>query len=117
MIALLKKTPSVSAIRDSIPEPLFTRISRRIAREEEILIEYAEQILEKALMYLMMCAKNPGKVYPPSPEADIGWHAFLMYTKEYQEFCSTHAGSFIHHCPTDTEGSDKNCNNHCENNE
>ena len=36
-------------------------------------------------------------------ELDDMWHTFLLFTKEYQEFCLTHFGYFIHHSPLDEE--------------
>ena len=36
-------------------------------------------------------------------ELDDMWHTFLLFTKEYQEFCYTHFGDFIHHAPLTEE--------------
>ncbi|MBA2652511.1 MAG: hypothetical protein H0U73_09635 [Tatlockia sp.] len=37
-------------------------------------------------------------------EIDDMWHTFLLFTKEYMEFCTESFGEFIHHAPTsDTE--------------
>src|SRR5580698_10382462 len=86
-----------------ISESLFRRISNRIAKEEGKPIVEARKILDGALGFLFLCAKKEGN-FSPSPEVDIGWHAFLMYTMDYAEFCERVAGYFIHHCPTDEEG-------------
>ncbi|MBO0880719.1 MAG: hypothetical protein J2P17_10325, partial [Mycobacterium sp.] len=32
---------------------------------------------------------------------DIGWHTFILYTKDYASFCNRVAGRFIHHEPND----------------
>lgn len=32
---------------------------------------------------------------------DIGWHTFLLHTRDYAEFCDRIAGRFIHHEPED----------------
>lgn len=32
-------------------------------------------------------------------EIDDMWHTFLLFTKEYQEFCWSYFGYFIHHAP------------------
>ncbi|MEV0734342.1 hypothetical protein [Polymorphospora sp. NPDC050346] len=37
----------------------------------------------------------------PSTLVDIGWHTFLLYTREYAAFCDRIAGGFIHHEPED----------------
>ncbi len=30
---------------------------------------------------------------------DLIWHLFLLYTREYQDFCQEYFGEFIHHQP------------------
>ncbi|BFU44969.1 hypothetical protein KRMM14A1004_32060 [Krasilnikovia sp. MM14-A1004] len=39
----------------------------------------------------------------PSDLVDIGWHTFILYTREYAEFCERVAGRFIHHVPDDVQ--------------
>ncbi|HKY84967.1 MAG TPA: hypothetical protein VJ160_09105 [Anaerolineales bacterium] len=34
-----------------------------------------------------------------SPEVDEVWHAFILFTREYAEFCQAAFGSFVHHVP------------------
>ena len=38
-------------------------------------------------------------------DVDKAWHAFLLHTREYAEFCHQIAGRFIHHVPTDEPSS------------
>jgi hypothetical protein len=61
----------------------------------------AERIMEQALAFLAACARNPGTRLAPSQEVDKGWHAFLLFTADYAEFCDRVAGRFIHHLPTE----------------
>ncbi len=35
----------------------------------------------------------------PSQVADDLWHEFILYTKEYQQFCNQAFGRFLHHTP------------------
>ncbi|UGY92258.1 glycine-rich domain-containing protein [Streptomyces gobiensis] len=35
----------------------------------------------------------------PSPLVDDFWHAFLLHTKAYQDFCERTFGTFVHHQP------------------
>jgi hypothetical protein len=35
----------------------------------------------------------------PSQIADDLWHEFILYTRDYKEFCSRAFGSFLHHTP------------------
>ncbi len=66
----------------------------------------AERIVDQALGFLRLCATEPQGHYSPSPLVDIGWHTFILYTREYAAFCNQMAGSFIHHCPFDKAGND-----------
>jgi hypothetical protein len=34
-----------------------------------------------------------------SPEVDEVWHAFILFTRDYADFCQQAFGSFIHHVP------------------
>ncbi|MCW2765805.1 MAG: hypothetical protein JWO11_1764 [Nocardioides sp.] len=88
-------------VRALVPAPLFTRLTGRVAREELVSTEQAERIMTQALAFLQACALNPGTALSPSPQVDIGWHAFVLYTRDYAEFCQRVAGRFVHHVPDD----------------
>ncbi|MET8336762.1 hypothetical protein ABZV14_08070 [Streptosporangium canum] len=61
----------------------------------------AEQIMEQALSFLAACAVRPYARLAPSELVDIGWHTFILYTREYAEFCEQVASRFINHAPED----------------
>jgi len=42
-----------------------------------------------------------GKILSPSPLVDEFWHAFILFTDEYMEFCNKHFGHYLHHRPQD----------------
>jgi hypothetical protein len=48
------------------------------------------------LAYLMSDRKF---VSMPSQIVDNLWHEFILYTREYQEFCTAAFGRFMHHTP------------------
>ncbi|MET7640417.1 hypothetical protein [Streptomyces sp. NPDC005438] len=85
----------------SLVDPeLAARLTSHIRGEFPQLPEgYPERILEQALAYLKACAGSPGSVLSPSPLVDIGWHTFILHSREYSEFCDEVAGHFIHHVP------------------
>lgn len=85
-----------------IPEKLFGFLTDRVAREENIPAQDAVRVVEQALAFLVACALNPEARLSPSKQVDVGWHAFLAYTREYQDFCTRVAGRFIHHAPAET---------------
>lgn len=48
--------------------------------------------------YFLMCGVLRG-VPMYSAEVDEVWHEMLMFTREYEQFCSGFCGCFIHHAP------------------
>lgn len=37
----------------------------------------------------------------PSQAVDVAWHEFILFTRHYEEFCSTALGRFLHHTPAE----------------
>lgn len=35
----------------------------------------------------------------PDPETDLAWHAFILRTREYTEYCNRRFGRYLHHEP------------------
>lgn len=86
--------------RELVPETLFHRLAASItAAHGEIDHDMAERITCETLKFLAACATDPDGQLAPSPLVDVGWHAFLVHTREYAEFCRDVAGQFIHHVP------------------
>ncbi|MFE0021331.1 glycine-rich domain-containing protein [Amycolatopsis sp. NPDC059021] len=85
-----------------ISEKLFDRLVNRIQLEQDMDHELASRITDQALAFLGTCAVSTVPL-SPSAQVDIGWHTFLMYTREYREFCTKMAGRFIDHEPQDVE--------------
>ena len=79
------------------PPGLFERVQRRypqLSRKDMALI--GNGLRQFFLAYL-----NGGRRYVamPSEAADQLWHEFILYTREYQKFCDTAFGRFLHHTP------------------
>jgi hypothetical protein len=92
-----------------VDDQLWKRLVNRIVNEKQLDRQLSERIMDQALGFLQLCAIEPDGVYSPSPLVDIGWHTFILYTREYAEFCNRLAGFFIHHAPTgdESEGSSR----------
>jgi hypothetical protein len=85
-----------------ISEELWERLVARVVKDESLELEFACRIMDQALGYLKLASQTSGTLYSPSPLVDIGWHTFLLYTKEYASFCrGLTGGFFIHHNPND----------------
>jgi hypothetical protein len=42
-------------------------------------------------------------LFPEMKEIDDIWHSFLLFTKDYMEFCDTYFGEFQHHTPIESD--------------
>jgi hypothetical protein len=87
--------------RSLITDALFDRLVARIVRDKGASPEWAARIMDQALAFLVACGTSD-EALAPSKSVDIGWHTFILYTRDYSEFCHQVAGRFIHHEPTDT---------------
>ena len=97
--------PPVTAGRSLVSPDLFDRLSQRIVAEEKFDRELADRVVDQALAFLAACAVNTGAPLAPSELVDIGWHAFILHTRDYEAFCQRIAGRFLHHVPTEQEDS------------
>jgi hypothetical protein len=70
----------------------------RIAREHHVPRTRAEQWFEELVRFLDLAA---GSSLPlaPSKRVDKAWHEFVLFTREYEEFCRERYGRFLHHDP------------------
>lgn len=87
--------------RQLISDRLWERLVGRVAKNnEDISSEQAEEIVDATLGFLKLCAECPDHQFVPSRCVDAGWHTFLLYTREYYNFCER-VGHFVHHEPSD----------------
>ena len=71
----------------------------RLAQKCGMSLIEAEQCFEDTKQFLYLCDVLPGS-YCPTKTIDEGWHAFILFTKDYALFCQNYLGRFIHHIPT-----------------
>lgn len=72
-------------------------VVERLMEKKGLSQEDAETTFLDTLMYLHSTEENPGS--SPTERQDDGWHEFLMFTRDYQQFCYRYFGTFIHHQP------------------
>lgn len=86
-------------------------LTDKISVAANVTEEFAGEIFHEMLKWLWLCAeakndRSEGKGVPrlvidePLHFIDIGWHEFILFTKEYANFCESNFGFFIHHNPT-----------------
>ena len=76
------------------------RVVWRVVEKDGVPEAVARQL---RLEFLRFMALNfvTDKTLSPSPEVDAFWHAFILHTKDYIDFCQRHFGHYIHHEPQD----------------
>ncbi|WP_192902204.1 glycine-rich domain-containing protein [Micromonospora globbae] len=89
----------ISTGRTLVSDELFTQLTGRIARDcPGLAADLPARIMDQALAFLAACA-NATEPLGPSDLVDIGWHTFILHTREYADFCERIAGRFVHHQP------------------
>ncbi|MFE7340081.1 glycine-rich domain-containing protein [Streptomyces griseus] len=58
----------------------------------------AERATDQALAFVATVATASVKMVP-SDDVDAAFHAFILHTTAYREFCETYAGRFLEHNP------------------
>ncbi|MBL1434434.1 hypothetical protein COB87_002625 [Candidatus Wolfebacteria bacterium] len=62
----------------------------------------AKELIDDVKKFLALAA-SVSEAIAPTKALDIGWHAFILFTREYSKFCLRYCGWFIHHEPVDKE--------------
>ncbi|MGK5533662.1 glycine-rich domain-containing protein [Streptomyces sp. URMC 129] len=87
--------------RTLLTVPVFARLVDRILRENpEFSHDFAERIVDQTTAFVVAAARSREPL-SPSGVVDIGWHSFILHTRDYADFCQRVAGAFVHHAPTD----------------
>ena len=70
----------------------------KLQTEMRMSKEEAERLFQDTLRFLWLCGSQPGK-FSPSRRIDETWHRFILFTRDYHEFCNRFFGKYIHHGP------------------
>lgn len=107
-IAPERTAETVKDPRELVSPEVFELLVTDIRRYHHVTRPYAERMMGQALVFLKAQADiirrydaSPGpwvRLVPTAP-VDLGWHAFMLRSKPYAEFCAAHAGRFLHHEP------------------
>lgn len=79
------------------------KIRARVLEEHPHLNELqAERVLEGLREYFHVCNEAGRKfISMPSQAVDTAWHEFILFTREYNNFCTKAFGKFLHHTPAE----------------
>lgn len=64
----------------------------------QLSIDNVQMAFEQLRLYFRVCLiKQSKRVAMPSRLVDVCWHSFICDTRQYQRFCDTVFGDFLHH--------------------
>ena len=84
-----------------------TAVVSRIAKEVGLSKKEAEALFHDTKLFLYLCASRKDGPFVPSRAIDAAWHQFLLFTKDYRDFCHRFFGRFLHHQPHDSRNASK----------
>jgi hypothetical protein len=87
-------------------------VVRRYCKEHHATPEEGRKVFREMLKWLYLCyratfAGPEGfacSMFPELEKIDWMWHAFLLFTRDYADFCERYFGFFLHHVPNEDEG-------------
>ncbi len=73
----------------------------KFAKQQPQLALKDKHLVARALRQFFLAHLKSGRkfVSMPSQVVDDLWHEFILYTREYQQFCKKAFGQFLHHIP------------------
>lgn len=95
-----------AALLDEVLAYQHRGVLRRYCKEHGASMQEAEEVFRETLRWLYLChrAAEVGigcAITPELEKIDWMWHTFLLYTRDYADFCDRHFGAFIHHLPSE----------------
>ena len=96
MTTLLDKTKR-AAVSDELAALLVKDVQKKFPEWSD---GFGRRGVDQMVGFLAACAVTPEPL-GPSMIVDEFWHAFIVRTVDYAEFCDRIAGRFIHHIPED----------------
>ncbi|MBY0526250.1 MAG: hypothetical protein K2R98_22850 [Gemmataceae bacterium] len=84
-------------------------VVRRYAKDHDVSLEDAAEVFQETCKWLYLCYRNAtdlpeGTVCTMTPDIeklDEMWHTFLLFTRDYADFCDRYFGFFLHHVPNE----------------
>lgn len=89
-------------IRES-PLPAF--LKRQLREHYPHLSHKDAELVERGLrQFFLACVRSRSFVAMPSKAVDTLWHAFILHTRAYEDWCQLALGKFLHHTPAEALG-------------
>jgi len=79
------------------------RVLERYQKDFNVSAQEAQEHERELKRYLILSFTLEDEVAMYSTQVDNFWHTFLLFTKQYQQFCHEFFGKFLHHEPMDNK--------------
>ncbi len=91
---------SLDQARSLIDSSDFSAVIKRLVKIDKWPLSQAKEACAQYRNFLFL-KKKYGHAYelPPSYDIDEVWHAHVLHTRDYMDFCSSVFGAFLHHNP------------------
>ncbi|HEX9680976.1 MAG TPA: hypothetical protein VGA32_05950, partial [Anaerolineales bacterium] len=74
-------------------------VAERLERKGLLAADEIPESIREFKRYLALVGLGHRGLAMASPKIDEVWHAFILFTREYADFCQAVFGEFIHHVP------------------
>jgi len=79
----------------------FSDVEFRLVEKEGLPVDDVRVAVDEFRKYMLLRRIYRSQVLPmPSKLVDEVWHQFILFTKDYHNFCNYVFGEYIHHQPT-----------------
>lgn len=86
-------------------------VVRRYAKDHHASPEEAAELFQETCKWLYLCYRSATDMpegigctmTPDIEKLDGMWHTFLLFTRDYADFCERYFGFFLHHVPNEDE--------------
>jgi hypothetical protein len=85
-------------VSEKAPNFFNADIAKKISVTVGTTYDQAVVLLRDASNFLWL-ASQAEVTSVPSPIIDEAWHVFVLFTREYADFCHTYCGGYVHHEP------------------
>ncbi len=84
---------------DSIMSFPMSNVLARYAKDNPNLAPSATLHERELKRYMLLCALHPKQGWPMVNSIDELWHTFIIFTKDYHQFCHELGLEYLHHQP------------------
>ena len=97
-VAVMRRTQYIN--RYHFPRTVRVRLQERYPHLQK---QDIDDVLQGLKVYFHLCNKAGKRrmVSMPSQAVDVAWHEFILFTRQYQQFCQQALGRFLHHVPAE----------------